>query len=196
MKYNTLELYKSMYDVVEQVVQDKMIFTIFDSSKTGRFPFVTLVCTDKGVKKGAIYGWRDLERAKEYIKEKLDNYIANLKHKAELKEQRKEEAKVFAESLQVGDILEASWGYEAVWFDFYKVVDKKGQFVYLQEMNKNVTYEGCKYGCCSEGIVSCGDTPKNNEIIKRKISGNYVKINSYTYASLWDGKAREEGNWH
>lgn len=191
-----LQLYNSMYDMVEQVNQGKMIFSIFNNPKSESYKYLTLITSDKGVKKGSIYGWSTLEKAKNYIKTKIDNYSSLLQHRIEMREKAKEQSKQFADSLQVGDILVASWGYEALWYDFYKVVDKKGQYVYLVEMNQNISYEGCIYGCCSEGIVSCGDTPKTGEIIRRKINDGYVKITSYAFAKRWDGKAREQGNWH
>lgn len=196
MRINYLELYEAMYKVAHRKHKDSMVFTIFDCLGKGHYKYITLVASDKGVKKGAVYGWNDLDRAKRHIDERYDSYCECLKRKEEYKAKVKEETKKFADSLQVGDILMSSWGYEAQWYDFYKVVDKKGQFVVLQEMNQDRTMEGCKYGYESHGIVSCGDTPKDVAPIRRKICNGYVKITSYAWASRWDGKAREEANWH
>lgn len=196
MRINFLELYSSMYKVAHRKVKGNMVFTVFDCLGKGGYKYLTLIASDKGVKKGAVYGWNDANRAKKYLDEKYDDYCDNLKRKEEYKAKAKEEAKDFADSLQIGDILISSWGYEAIWHDFYKVVDKKGQFVVLQEMNQNRTMEGCKYGYESHGIVSCGDTPKDEAPIRRKICNGYVKINSYAFAHRWDGRAREEANWH
>lgn len=195
MRYNTLELYKSMYKVVRQEEVAKRILTIFEADK-GRFEYITLITSLNGVKKGSSYGWHDLERANKYIDEQVENYKANEESDRRRREERKESAKKFLEGLQVGDILCSTWGYEAIWYDFYKVVGKQGSFVLLRELAKTHDFDKASYGPCSYGVASPTDEFASDEIIRRKAGDGCVRINSFSYAFKWDGVAREEANWH
>lgn len=195
MRFNDLELYKSMHKVVRQEEVARRILTIFEDGK-GRYEYITLITTMNGVKKGSSYGWHDLESANKYIDEQIENYKKSEENKKIRREESKEAAKKFLEGLQVGDILCSTWGYEAIWYDFYKVVGKQGSFVLLRELKKNVSHDNCQYGFASYGIVSPSDEFEGDEVIKRKAGDGCVRINSFSYAFRWDGKAREEANWH
>lgn len=193
---NYLELYQSMYQVVHQERAYGRILTIFKNEAVGRHPFITLITSEKGVKKDTIYGWDELEEAREYIQKKADNLRANEISDKLRKEERKIASQHFLEGLKVGDILCATWGYEAVWYDFYKVVGKQGSYVLLRELKKTRNFDGCSYDWASHGVVAPTDEFENDEVLKRKARDGYVSINSYASAFPWDGVAREEANWH
>lgn len=197
MSINYLDLYKSIYKVLEEYHESKKVFLIMETqSQIAYQKYITIITSEKGVRKSGLYGWSSFEKAKEWIEKQREYEKRHLANVEELKKKRKEGAVKFLESLKEGDILEASWGYEAIWYDYYKVIGKQGSFVLLKEMQKNRTMEGCKYGYESHGIVSCADEFLNDDIIKRKADDGFIKINSYTTSHLWDGKAREEANWH
>ena len=192
-KFSQYELISSMYEKVSEEKIGKYIFTIF---KTGENQWGTLKSSEKGVKKSPFYGWSSLEKAQDWIKEAKESQLKSDNARKEMKEAAKDGAKKFLDSLKIGDILSGTWGYEATWHEFYKVVGKQGSFVLLQEMKKKVTDDAPQYGWASHGVVTCGDEPASNEILKRKCGDGFVRICSYIFAHPWDGKAREEANWH
>lgn len=192
-KFSQYELISSVYQKVSEEKIGKYTYTIF-AIENGRYG--TLKSSEKGVKKSPFYGWKTLQEAQKWIKEAKESQEREDNYRKELKEAAKDGAKKFLESLKVGDILSGTWGYEATWHEFYKVVGKQGSFVLLQEMKKKVTDDEPQYGWASHGVVTCGDEPASDEILKRKCGDGFVKICSYIYAHRWDGKAREEANWH
>ena len=194
---NFLEIYTAMYKVHQQETYGKEVFTIFDlEDKDPRYKYLALVTSDKGVKHGECYGFRTLDYAQNYINDKIDRAKARDERRAQNREADKQGAKKFLDELKEGDILCSTWGYEAIWYDFYKVVGKQGSFVLLRELAKDHDFENTSYGMCSYGVASPTDSFANDEIIKRKACNGYVRINSYASATRWDGKPREEGCWH
>lgn len=195
MKLDILTMYKSIYNLVSEETLGNRVYAIF-STNDGKYEYITLITSKDGVKKAPCYGWSTLEKAQNFINQKIEDQKASIESAARRRKEASEGAKKFIDSLNIGDILSATWGYEATWYEFYKVIGKQGSFVLLRELKKNTTHEGCQYGWASHGIVSPSDEFYGDEIIKRKAGDGYVRINSYTYAHRWDGKAREEANWH
>lgn len=192
-KFTQYELICSIYPKVSEQKVGKYIYTIF---KDGENKYATLKSSEKGAKKSPLYGWSSLEKAQNWVKEEIESQLKSENTRKEMKQAAKEGAKKFLEKLKIGDILTGTWGYEATWHEFYKVVGKQGSFVLLQEMKKKITDDEPKYGWASHGVVTCGDEPASDEILKRKCGDGFVRICSYIFAHPWDGQAREEGNWH
>jgi hypothetical protein len=98
---------------------------------------------------------------------------------------RKLERQVFVNPFKVGDILDSLWGYEQTNVDFYQVIAVTAKTVTIQEICKNRVETGWLQGAC---------TPRPNDCVKeskpmvRKVHSNYININDYSGASLWDGK--------
>ena len=183
--------------MVHQETAYRRVLSIFKTNGAARYPFVTLITTEKGNKKDTPYGWETMEKAKEYIDKRAANYRANEASDIARKEaSKKAAAKEFLDNLKEGDILCSMWGYEAQWYDFYKVVGKQGSFVLLRELKKTHSQEDCKYGWASYGYAAPTDEFESDQILKRKVKDHYVEINSYATAHLWDGVPREEANWH
>ena len=112
---------------------------------------------------------------------------------------------------QVGDILVASWGYDQTNIDFYKVVKATEKSVWLQQVNsqivdnsnvgqdkvvptdsseyrvRNWDEEADEWGNVNHYITKTH--PVNRYKIHSDYSdGYYVRLNSYSFARLWDGK--------
>lgn len=93
-------------------------------------------------------------------------------------------------TIEIGTILYASWGYEQTNIDFYCVVEVKGSMCKLLPLNQVLTEE------------SRGDHGKTRptqidftaEILRRKVqttkydNTQYIKIEDYSRARIWDGK--------
>lgn len=113
---------------------------------------------------------------------------------------------------QVGDILVSSWGYDQTNIDFYKVVKATEKSVWLQPIKQQTVQQT---GWLSENVMPVDEPATDfawNEKGERvditlgsaryKIhisnnSGNYyVKLNSYSYAYLWNGKPMNQTHYH
>lgn len=101
-------------------------------------------------------------------------------------------------SIKVGDILLSTWGYDACFADFYKVVGRTAaslKIVCLQNRNTGDWVAGT-----SEPLVNF---PATGEVITARLKNyadgpnkvEYVKVNNHI-ASLWNGKPVPTYNHH
>jgi hypothetical protein len=117
------------------------------------------------------------------------------------------------EKVEVGTIFVSSWGYDQTNIDFYKVVKMTEKTVWIQEVEKeyveqtgwahftvkatDVVKKYTKFIYNNEG-VKVGETEIEAPIIRKKIGGSYdrvyVRISSFEYANIWDGKEKHESH--
>ena len=115
---------------------------------------------------------------------------------------------------KVGDILYSSWGYDQTNIDFYKVVRVSESSVWIQQIGKKVVevtgwaHQNVVPVDSSEYQVRNWDKEKDDwdnvnafitktyPVQRKKIQdkswsgGWYVSLNSFSSASLWDGKPK------
>lgn len=194
-----------MFRFIDLFPTDKALFQekvgtrtywVFEGS--GKYPYTTLISSKVGNKDGGYYGWQTKEKAIEYIKEKVEEAKKSLERRAERKKEGENLAMNKFDEIQIGEIYVSSWGYEAIWYEFYKVVDKKNGWVYLQKLGKDVSFDNTGYGYCSEGCVKPNNS-KDGEVFKRKVSQYGFKgWDSFEYccSKYNPEKTYEEGNWH
>ena len=110
---------------------------------------------------------------------------------------------------QVGDILYSSWGYDQTNIEFFKVIKVSEFSVWIQEIGKQVVevtgwaHQNVVPVDSPEYQVRNWDVPgeyitKTHPIKRHKIKhftwkdeeSYYVTLNSFSYASLWDGKPK------
>ena len=116
--------------------------------------------------------------------EHVEQFLVDCERADKIKEERKiarAVAKAAAlESVKVGDIYVASWGWEQTNIDAYQVVAKKGATVTLREIAV-ASVEG------SEGFMSDRVVPVKDEFIggefKKRITGKYINIDDVRMAS-------------
>lgn len=103
-----------------------------------------------------------------------------------------QEAKLKNDNIQIGTILYSSWGYEQTNIDFYIVIERKGEFVTLQEIGKIGEYEiNNMAGKCSADASNTIGTP-----FKKKLSKfGGVNLASYKYCNVWDGQPKYFSNY-
>jgi len=90
-----------------------------------------------------------------------------------------------------GDILECSWGYDQTNIDFYYVIKKAGSYItFIPMSNKIVEYNNNDMtGKVIPNEPNYNAKPLRRKIQKSSISNSlWVKINSYSSASKWNGK--------
>jgi hypothetical protein len=129
------------------------------------------------------YGFRSRAQMEQKIKEQIEGVQASEDRKAKEKAERSK-----PHSLQVGDILVSSWGYDQTNVDFYKVKRLVGKsMVELIAVGSN-TVEGSDYdhGMACE-VVAVPQAEYGEPFKKKASSNNYVRLNSFSGASKWDG---------
>jgi hypothetical protein len=109
----------------------------------------------------------------------IESRKAHLDQKAKEREARKN----YQHKLQVGDILDASWGYNQTNVNFYQVVELKGKMVVVREINSKVVKEDPYW----QEVMPVKDSFKGGPIKKKPNTHDGIKINSSIYATPWDG---------
>lgn len=99
----------------------------------------------------------------------------------------------------VGDILVSSWGYEQTNIDFYRVLKVTKASVVVARLSSNTVRADWGSGKKTPGSEVIG-APKTHRFNLRKTWDNKdsysIKLNSYAYASLWDGSAQSFTDYH
>lgn len=88
----------------------------------------------------------------------------------------------------VGAILCSSWGYEQTNIDWYIILERKNDYILIQEIGTKKTYDNNyndRGSCLPDATIRIGDP------FKKKIT-KYASINleSYKYCALWDGQPK------
>lgn len=88
-------------------------------------------------------------------------------------------------TLQPGDILVSTWGYDQTNVDFYEVLKTTKNTATIEKIGQTVESEA---GFMSERVLP--NTARRTGKIRRcKVDGrdNYISLTSYSCASKWDG---------
>lgn len=141
---------------------------------------VAQVFYGKSAKPVSRYRFQTAERREAHIREKFAGRAATLAAKAKRKAEQNK-----ARELEVGDILVESYGYEQSNYNYYQVVELVGSSsVKLRGLNRNVR----NIGWCSDMVSPIKDSFSGKEFTKKVVYGDSVKMTSYSYARIWDGK--------
>lgn len=116
-----------------------------------------------------------------------------MKFMADQRVRAETERVLFKSKLQVGSILYSSWGYDQTNIDFYQIIKKKGDFVWIRELKQRVTES---VGWCSDMVAPLwGDFTDDSKLLKKKIGAGDLKLKSYSYAWLWDGRPKNQTSY-
>lgn len=96
-----------------------------------------------------------------------------------------------SDKMEVGAVLSSSWGYDQTNVNFYVIVEMTNTMAKVLPMEAITAQTGFMSGhtCATKNIVF------RNEIIKKKVKGDYIKITDCQYARLWDGK-KQYNSWY
>lgn len=103
--------------------------------------------------------------------------------------------------LAPGAIFYSSWGYEQTNVDFYRVVKLAGDWITLQEIEQiEHSDDTADSPATMTGRVVPADpiAPKGEPFrrkLMRHLSGDSVKIRSYSYAWPWDGTPKRVSHY-
>ena len=162
--------------------------TVYIYQRVG-VPYATGFRSSKTTKPDFQYRFKDEAQREKYV----SNFLKNCREYAELKEERRSKRKAVERSLQVGDILYASWGYEQTNIDFYQIIALKGKSSVVLCKIAQINVEAT--GPMSEKVIAEKDSFVGEPFTKRDLGGT-VKIESYAWASKWDGRALYQSHYH
>lgn len=126
------------------------------------------------------------------MKHKINTTISSLMSYEDTKAERKEKRKL-PHALKVGDVLASSWGYDQTNVNFYQITKLVGKHtVELKEVISTVvdTSIGVDYVAPLVGHFKTNRDGKDT--LTKRVNKDYVKLSSYEYAYLWDGKPKYE----
>jgi len=129
------------------------------------------------------YSYRDERHREREIEERAKDRREQL----EAKEKRRQERLKFQHSLNVGDILYSSWGYDQTNIDFYEVTKVIGpKFVEIRGLAQKTV----RQDQTADYVVPIpGRYARNSKPMKKRVKpGDSVKITSYASAHKWGGK--------
>jgi len=128
-----------------------------------------------------------LFRSEEQRRNTIQNAINSRKSAIESKALRRKERSEYQHTLKVGDILYSSWGYDQTNVDFYEVVGVSGKAVAIREIEQRVV-EGNDF---TERVAPM---PRKyiGPVLKKIPRDNFVRLNSFSIARLWDGKPKTQ----
>lgn len=128
--------------------------------------------------------FKSQEQLDVYIESYFKGLAAQNEHRVDRANNRRSLAIKFLEQLKPGVILYDTWGYEQTNVEFYKVMDRKGSKVLVQELG--CSRVGEPTGWASDRVTAGKPLDKPAEWIT--VRGSRVKISDCISLGLWDGQ--------
>tara|TARA_R100000789_G_C3008975_1_gene150804 strand:- start:365 stop:958 length:594 start_codon:yes stop_codon:yes gene_type:complete len=159
---------------------------------SGNIHYNLVIYRGRAEKPIANFYFRNEEQRTQYIKEQKDSHKA----REDDKQERQLEKKNFNHTLKVGDILYTSWGYDQTNIDYYQVTGIVGtKMVKIRQICHKAESSEMTY----DNVVPVKDSfidsnHRGEEMTKRVQVGNGIRMSSFEYATLWDGKPQYETN--
>jgi hypothetical protein len=142
------------------------------------------IFSGKSAKPYCYYRFKTTDALNNYIDEQKKEAKKEIERKKRIDHDNDEKKKLFIPCA----ILYSSWGYEQTNIDWYIILDRKNDFVTIQEIGSKRTYDTHfdDRGSCTPDTET-----KIGEPFRKKIS-KYASISlaSYKYCSLWSGKPK------
>lgn len=125
---------------------------------------------------------------------KVQDTIRSRKLSLDAKQQRNQDRLEYQHGLKVGDILYSSWGYDQTNVDFYEVTAVRGKAVVIRQVQQKVVRSdlGSDWVVALPGRFLSGEPPLKKIPSKGWQGQPYIKLTSYSGASLWDGKPKAQ----
>jgi len=120
------------------------------------------------------YSFASMDRAESH----LASWVRGLELSAKARADRAADRKAFAHTLQVGDVLVSSWGYDQTNVDFYQVVAVVGKSVDIRPIGQQYQETGFMSGDC---VPAVGEF--TGDVQRRLVQqGNSVKVSECSRA--------------
>ena len=130
------------------------------------------------------YRYTDINKVQSFAGEKYNTIKANLDAKVKYKEEQKILKQQLKEQVQVGDIFKCSWGYEQTQIDLYKILEKKGSKVLVQEIGYKSVQD---ISWCAD-YVQADEDNLIGEPFYKMLNGDSIKFSSFQTAYKMENK--------
>lgn len=175
---NTPFIKNEFFDFYWNENKEKPVCITFSKKAKNKFWYIQFLSYESMMKK---------------VEETISNAVSRKKTQEEYKAKRNK-----PHSLEVGDILYASWGYDQTNIDFFKVVELVGK-TQVKIIGVDTNIESVP-GCASQDLATPANSSSDANIFTRKYnptlkkyepvtllkkvdgSNNSIKISSYAYA--------------
>ena len=129
--------------------------------------------------------WRHRFPNNEQRDKKIAGFIDGRKIRAEAMAERRALQKA-PHTMQIGDILYSSWGYDQTNTDWYEVTEIKGaQTVIIRPIAARIEHTEHMQGTSLPKAGAFRGDP-----MTKRVSNNAIKIASYAWARPWDGQSK------
>lgn len=105
-----------------------------------------------------------------------------------------------ANKIELGTILYSSWGYDQTNIDYYCVVEMSKSMCKILPMKQDRTDRTS--GDMSEYVIASKLIDFGGELLRKRVqtskynNGQYLRIESFANAYLWDGKEKYQSHYH
>jgi hypothetical protein len=163
------------------------IYTYEEESRRepGKVSYLVLAFMGRSNKPLFHYIYNDEASRDRKIKETVDFARNEYKRKVEKRKERLE----YKHTLQIGDILYSSWGYDQTNIDFFQVIAIGEKSVKIREIASKVVSDN---GSGQDKVMPQVGKFVEAPMLKKVSNGNQIRINSYSWAYPWDGKPKLE----
>lgn len=127
----------------------------------------------------------------------INNWLDRLRHVKADKEARRQAKKEFKTSLNVGDILYTSWGYDQTNVEFYQVVDvtASGKSIKVREIAAESS-DPVSHGM-ADHVLAIADEFISDEVLTRRVSvHDSISIKNSITAWPWGGEPKYRSWYH
>lgn len=124
--------------------------------------------------------------SEEYRQAEISKLKAEEDQKERIKREHLEAQKEFTHSLQIGDILCSSWGFEQTNIDFYQVINVKGKYIIIREIAEKRSYTDSMSG----KTMPIKDEYIGESLKMKVYLDNKIRLNSYQWAKKWEGQPK------
>lgn len=162
---------------------------VYVSEFDGKGKYQIIAYRGTAAKPSYNYLIKDRERAEKFVSEFFDGLG---QHKALVENRRAEANK--PHSLNVGDVITNSWGYDQTNVDCYQITKTTVNFVWLKPIASDLVPSEGVSPMAGHVVPVPGQFLSRPEV-KHKASGEYVTF-KYGYGSKWDGKKTLYCSWY
>lgn len=174
-----IEAYSNLKDAIKENNDGQIIVSY--SSINNDLPAVAIWDHSRSIKPDYNYLFNTEEERTDFIKERKDYY--NKEYSA--RKAKEAEANKESEKIQAGTIFVETWGYEQTNVNFYLVLERKNDYLKIQEIGSHATYDHQSM----TGHKMPNVNEKLGEVMRKKINKKYcnIKIRDYGWTEIWDG---------
>lgn len=121
-------------------------------------------------------------------------FDAQIDHKNRVKEQQKKRNS-YEHTLELGEILVSTWGYDQTNVDFYQVVEINSKKTVTIRKIASEAIKSAEMPWAQAKVVPCRGQFVGQPMKKRVAEGDHVKLTSYSWAGRWDFNAVHETSY-